>query len=215
MFGHTCRHMPRKQKSTQLHAAPLWLLRGNKCVVHLHLHLHLHLRIHVRVSLINRSDTSIKIIECDLSSNLSHEFHIKFKYCWSFWRRECKNCTFGYCIWLSHFNTESTFRNNTSSVIPETEPMRLKRWALNDPGAWRLNCGHACAFGRVDEAVSGGKPPAGKGVVGLLSWQTFEYVLHFVRCVTVRVSLNQIIINNNINDNLVWWHCHRDAPYKM
>ena len=25
----------------------------------------------------------------------------------------------------------------------------------------------ACAFGRVGEAVSGGKPPAGKGVVGL------------------------------------------------
>ena len=24
--------------------------------------------------------------------------------------------------------------------------------------AWRLNCGHACPFGRVDEAVSGGKP---------------------------------------------------------
>ena len=34
---------------------------------------------------------------------------------------------------------------------------------------WRLNCGHACAFGRVDEAVSGEKPPAGKGMVGLLS----------------------------------------------
>ena len=30
-------------------------------------------------------------------------------------------------------------------------------------------CGHACASGRVDEAVSGGKPPAGKGVVGMLS----------------------------------------------
>ena len=29
--------------------------------------------------------------------------------------------------------------------------------------------GHACAFGRVDEAVSGGKPPAGNGVVVLLS----------------------------------------------
>ena len=32
--------------------------------------------------------------------------------------------------------------------------------------AWRLNCCHACAYGRVDEAVSGGKPHAGKGVVG-------------------------------------------------
>ena len=30
-------------------------------------------------------------------------------------------------------------------------------------------CGHACASRRVDEAVSGGKPPAGKGVVGMLS----------------------------------------------
>ena len=30
-------------------------------------------------------------------------------------------------------------------------------------------CGHACAFGHVDEAVSGGNSHAGKGVVGLLS----------------------------------------------
>ena len=60
---------------------------------------------------------------------------------------------------------------------------------------WRLDCGHACAFGRVDEAVSGGKPSAGKGVVGMLSSnRTFEFVLHFVRCVTVTVSPNQIII---------------------
>ena len=62
-----------------------------------------------------------------------------------------------------------------------------------DPLATKgLNCGHAFAFGRVDEAVSGGKPPAGKGVVGLLS--TFEYVLHFVRRVRATVSPNQIII---------------------
>ena len=46
--------------------------------------------------------------------------------------------------------------------------------------AWRLNCGHACAFGRVDEAVSGGKPPAGKGVVGMLSW----HGSHFWVCIT-------------------------------
>ena len=83
---------------------------------------------------------------------------------------------------------------------------------------WRLNCGHACTFGRVDEAVSGGKPPelnwiefntfkrrrlqidqrrhttnelnklinvhnnfpAGKGVVGLLSW----HGSHFWVCIT-------------------------------
>ena len=35
--------------------------------------------------------------------------------------------------------------------------------------ARRLNCGHDCAFECVDEAVSGAKPPAGKGVVGMLS----------------------------------------------
>ena len=46
--------------------------------------------------------------------------------------------------------------------------------------AWRLNCGHACAFGRVDEAVSGGKPLAEKGVVGLLSW----HGSHFWVCIT-------------------------------
>ena len=46
--------------------------------------------------------------------------------------------------------------------------------------AWQLNCGHACAFGRVDEAVSGGKPPAGKGVVGLLGW----HGSHFRVCIT-------------------------------
>ena len=33
--------------------------------------------------------------------------------------------------------------------------------------AWRLNCGHACASRRVDEAVSGGMPPAGEGVFGI------------------------------------------------
>ena len=31
--------------------------------------------------------------------------------------------------------------------------------------------GYVCAFGRVDEAVSGGKPPAGKSVDSLFSWQ--------------------------------------------
>ena len=51
---------------------------------------------------------------------------------------------------------------------------------MYDNRAWRLNCGHACAFGRVDEAVSGGKPPAGKGVVGLLSW----HGSHFWVCIT-------------------------------
>ena len=50
--------------------------------------------------------------------------------------------------------------------------------------AWRLHCGHACAFVHVDEAVSGGKPHAGRGVVGLLSWiallsiYTFSKVRH-------------------------------------
>ena len=34
----------------------------------------------------------------------------------------------------------------------------------------RLNCGlHVCAFDRVDEVVSSGKPPAGKVVDSLLS----------------------------------------------
>ena len=46
--------------------------------------------------------------------------------------------------------------------------------------AWWLNCGHVCAFGHVDGAVSGGKPPAGKGVVGLLSW----HGSHFWVCIT-------------------------------
>ena len=35
-----------------------------------------------------------------------------------------------------------------------------------------LNCSHICVFEHVDsvdEAVSGGKPPVGKGVDGLLS----------------------------------------------
>jgi len=54
--------------------------------------------------------------------------------------------------------------------------------------AWRLNCDHACASGCVDEAVSGVKPPAGKGVVGLLSW----HGLHF--WVTVSPNQNIIII---------------------
>ena len=47
--------------------------------------------------------------------------------------------------------------------------------------AWRLNCGHACAFERahVNEAVSVEKSPAGKGVVGLLSW----HGSHFWVCI--------------------------------
>ena len=47
--------------------------------------------------------------------------------------------------------------------------------------AWRLNCGHACASRRVDEAGSGVKPPAGKGVVGMLSW----HGSHFWVCITI------------------------------
>ena len=40
------------------------------------------------------------------------------------------------------------------------------------------------------------KPSAGKGVVGLFSWHGlhFENVLQFVRCITVTVSPNQIIM---------------------
>ena len=39
---------------------------------------------------------------------------------------------------------------------------------------------HPHAFGHVDEAVSGGKPHAGKGVVGLFSW----HGLNFWVCIT-------------------------------
>ena len=45
---------------------------------------------------------------------------------------------------------------------------------------WRLNnYSQVGAFGRVDEAVPGGKPPAGKGD-SLSSW----HVSHFCACVT-------------------------------
>ena len=48
---------------------------------------------------------------------------------------------------------------------------------------------------RVDEVVSDGKPPAGKGVkIVCKAACTFEFVLQFVRCDTVTVSPNQIII---------------------
>ena len=63
-----------------------------------------------------------------------------------------------------------------------THPRRYTVTRLIDLSrAWRLNCGHACASRRVDEAVSGGKPPAGKGVVGMLSW----HGSHFWVCITI------------------------------
>ena len=45
--------------------------------------------------------------------------------------------------------------------------------------------------------MSGGKPPAGKGVKTVCyadMARTFEFLFQFVRCDTVTVSLNQIII---------------------
>ena len=46
--------------------------------------------------------------------------------------------------------------------------------------AWRLNCSHVWTFGHKDEAVLGGKSPAGKGVDSLLSW----HGSHFWICIT-------------------------------
>ena len=46
--------------------------------------------------------------------------------------------------------------------------------------AWRLNYEHVCAFGRGEEAVSGGKPLLGKGVDSMLSW----HGSHFWVCIT-------------------------------
>ena len=51
--------------------------------------------------------------------------------------------------------------------------------------------------------MSGGKPPAGKGVVGIfkLTWlRTPEFELQIIGCVTVTVSPNQIIIIIIINN---------------
>ena len=62
---------------------------------------------------------------------------------------------------------------------------------------WRFNCGHACAFGRVDEAVSGGKPLAGKGVVGLLSW----HGSHFWVCITFCKVRHGDSVNKTIPPN--------------
>ena len=69
----------------------------------------------------------------------------------------------------------------------------------------------ACGWGCVRW-----KAPAGKGVVGLLSWHGshfWVYILHFVRCVTVTVLPNQIIIiikttvvTLTILSCLVEWH---------
>ena len=71
-----------------------------------------------------------------------------------------------------------------------TRPLLSRAW-------WRLNCGQVCASKHVDEAVLGGKLPAGKGVDSLLSWHSF--VLHFVRRGTVTVSPNQIILYQQKN----------------
>ena len=70
--------------------------------------------------------------------------------------------------------------------------------------AWRLNCGHACAFGRVDEAVSGGKPPAGKGVVGLLSW----HGSNFWACITTfsKVRHGDSVTKPDYYYYIILWH---------
>ena len=75
--------------------------------------------------------------------------------------------------------------------------------------AWRLNCGHVCAFGRVDEAVSGGKPPVIKGVVGLLSW----HGSHFWVCITFcKVRHGDSVTKPDYNYYYYYWmhvciHC--------
>ena len=56
--------------------------------------------------------------------------------------------------------------------------------------------------------MSGGKPPAGKGVVGLLSrhgshFSVCNFVLHFVRGVMVTVSPNQIIILSRLMEKTI------------
>ena len=57
--------------------------------------------------------------------------------------------------------------------------MTLNSFVHCCPSVWQLNCGHVCVFRYVDEAVSGGKPPARKGVDSL-SW----HGLYFWVCIT-------------------------------
>ena len=59
--------------------------------------------------------------------------------------------------------------------------------------AWRLNRGHVCAFERVDEFVSGGKPPAAeKGRDSLLSWQGSHYWV-CITCCKMRHSVTRLL----------------------
>ena len=48
------------------------------------------------------------------------------------------------------------------------------------PGHGGLTAAMYCAFERLNEAVSGGKPPAGKGVDSLLSWHGSTSSLYYI-----------------------------------
>ena len=113
------------------------------------------------------------------------------------WKRTCRHscgrpCDFrifiAYKAWPQEVMTLSTWvfiEKLWDSVTPRVFISDFRVMPIGVGGGslvcLDLDCGHACAFGRVDEAVSGGKPPAGKGVVGLLSW----HGSHFWVCITI------------------------------
>ena len=58
-------------------------------------------------------------------------------------------------------------------ILGMTLNLSIVSWTLNSSvvsRAWQLNYDHVCPFEHVDEVVSGGGLPAGKGVDILLSW---------------------------------------------
>ena len=73
-----------------------------------------------------------------------------------------------------------------------------------------LNWGHACAFGQVDGAVSGGKPPAGKGVIGLLSCHGSHFWVCITFCKVHHSGIGQNGSGHNGTNKTVRTKCYAD-----
>ena len=76
-------------------------------------------------------------------------------------------------------------------------------WRWTHPllsGAWRLNYGHVCAFERVDEAVSDGKPSAWKDVENLLSWHGSPF--------RVCITFFKMRHGDSFNESDYYYYCY-------
>ena len=139
---------------------------------------------HVDVCVLHQGHcTELMHAECQLSCGYKMDHVYRYRIC-----SYVGNCIILWtaAVWYSPYS-------------PNTRQYTL---SPNLSRACRLNCGHACTFGRVDEAVSGGKPPAGKGVVGLFSW----HGAHYWVCIT----FYKVRQGDSVTKPDYYYYCHTD-----